>query len=120
MAARRGMRMRAVYNPAMGLVVLFAAALALLTLIGVGVMAQLVLFPPRRSFGAALARGYPTAPADIGLAGVEREFALPGGATTLGFVVEGAKKDGPLAVVMHGHASGRFSALARAPWLAPH
>lgn len=104
----------------MGLVILFAFAALLLTLLGVAGIAWLVLRPPRRSFGAALARGYPTEPKDVGLAGKEVSFSLPGGARTLGFVLQGAKAEGPVAVVLHGHASSRFSALARTPWLAPH
>ncbi len=103
----------------MGLFVLFLFAFAVLSLAGCIGMVSLVLCPPRRSFGAALARGYPTDPQDIGLEGQEREFTLPGGAVTLGFVVRGAKAGGPLALVLHGHGSGRYSALARAKWLAP-
>ncbi len=103
----------------MGLFVLFLFAFLLLSLAGCAGMVRLVLCPPRRSFGAALARGYPTAPQDIGLEGQEVEFTLPGGGVTPGFVVRGAKADGPLALVLHGHGSGRYSALARAKWLAP-
>jgi pimeloyl-ACP methyl ester carboxylesterase len=104
----------------MGLLLLFLYSFLLLSVLGAAAMTWMVLRPPRRSMGSALARGYPTEPKDIGLVGVERQLALADGASTAGFVVDGQKPEGPLAVILHGHASSRFSALARAQWLAPH
>ena len=83
-------------------------------------MAWAILRPTRRSFGAALASGYPTEPAELGLPGHEMVFELPGGARTPGFVVEGKESAGPAVVILHGHASGKYSALARAGLLAPY
>lgn len=104
----------------MGFALFFLQVFLLLSLAGAAAMVWMVLCPPRRSMGAALARGYPTEPNDLGLTGSERELALADGALTTGFVVEGLKVDGPLALILHGHASSRYSALARAKWLAPH
>lgn len=108
-------------NPPMGfllLPILLAQAALLLWLLALGTILHRALRPTRRGLGEALARGYPVEPADLKLEGRERDFDLPGGARTTGFVVTGRRADGPAAVVLHGHASSRYSALARVEVLA--
>jgi len=101
----------------MGLVVLFSVALAIIVVVGEVWLIRLLRRPPRRTFGAALARGFPTEPKDVGLTGEPVTFRLPDEHTTEGWVIRGDEPDGPIVVMSHGWSSGRFGLLVRAPLL---
>jgi len=103
----------------MGLLILFGLALAIIVVVGELWLIRMIRRPPRRTLGAALARGYPTAPEDVQLEGEAVQFRLPDDHTTEGWVLTGGDPAGPIVVMSHGWASGRYGLLIKAPLLAP-
>lgn len=107
----------------LGLFILFATALALISLIGSVALLITIHRPRRKTFAVALALGCPTEPEDLGLVGEEATFNLPGpgqGYTSPGWIIRGDKPGGPSVVVLHGHRDSRYGALYRAKMLAPY
>lgn len=99
---------------------LFALAYALLlTAMVAGVLWQMNR-PRRKTVGVSLAMGGPGDPADLELAAREVEFPLADGSISPGWVIDGARPQGPVAVVVHGHRDSRFGSLYRAQMLAPY
>ena len=107
----------------LGLFILFATALALISLIGSVALLITIHRPRRKTFAVALALGCPTEPEDLGLVGEEATFNLPGpgqGYTSPGWIIRGDNPGGPSFVILHGHRDSRYGALYRAKMLAPY
>lgn len=101
----------------MGLVVLFAAAALFLAVLATAGLLHRLAHPPRVTLGAALARGLPADPAELGLSFEERSLRLFDSTTTRAWLIEGRRPDGPVIVVTHGWADSRFGAQRRATLL---
>lgn len=104
----------------LGLFILFAVALALISLLGSVALLLTIHRPRRKTFAVALALDCPTEPADLELAGEDAVFTLPDGHTSPGWIIEGERTDGPTVVILHGHRDSRYGALYRAKKLAPY
>ena len=95
-----------------GLLILFGIGLALLVLIGAAVTAHVLVHPPRRTEGVAIARGEPTNPAEAGAP----SYCTQRLTTRDGHVIElwdvpGERPDGPVIVMLHGWGDGRLGEL---------
>lgn len=106
--------------PMLGLLILFAVALVLISLLGSAALLLTIHRPRRKTFAVAIALDCPTEPGDLGLVGEEATFNLPDGHTSPGWIIEGHLKDGPTVVILHGHRDSRYGALYRAKKLAPY
>ncbi|XAM01059.1 alpha/beta hydrolase [Phycisphaeraceae bacterium D3-23] len=103
------------------LLILFAVAFVLISLLGSAALLLTIHRPRRKTFAVALALGNPTDPSDLDLEGEEVLFNLPGpgsGYTSPGWIIQGELADGPTVLILHGHRDARFGALTRARKLA--
>lgn len=107
-----------------GLIVLLLTALALLVLLTVGLIVAIILDPPRRAAGYAVARGLPVDPADLNLPFEEWTLDLPDGAHLPVWDVRTpeatvANSDAPTVVMIHEWGASRIDSLSQArQWLA--
>ena len=76
--------------------------------------------PRRKTLGVSLGMGGPGDPSDLGLTGTEATFNLSDGSASPGWILEGDRPEGPVAVVVHGHRDSRFGSLYRAEMLRPY
>ncbi len=104
----------------MGLFVLLAAAAAVIIAVGTLWLIRMIRRPPRHTLASALARGFPAEPSELKLDAQDVTLRLPDETTTPAWLIEGEQSAGPIVVVSHGWASGRYVSLARAPLLTPH
>ncbi|MEM9415629.1 MAG: alpha/beta fold hydrolase [Planctomycetota bacterium] len=105
------------------LLLLFAVAFALISLIGSAALLLFIHRPRRKTFAVALALGNPTDPADLELQGEPATFNLPGpgsGYTSPGWIIQGDRANGPAVLILHGHRDARYGALIHAKNLAPY
>lgn len=102
-----------------GPLILLAVALAVLIAIGTAVLIHALHHPERKTYAYALANNLPTDPAQLGLAFTEKRFHLANGATTVGWVIQGANFAGPIIIMSHGWSSGKYGSLIRVPMLMP-
>ncbi len=103
-----------------GLLKLLAIALVVILAGGTMILLRALLHPHRKTIGHALAKGWPTEPAEAGLEGEEVSFHYGDATSAPGWIVRGMKDDGPVTVLTHGWSSGRFAMLAAAPLFAPY
>lgn len=102
-----------------GLLLLFLTAYALIALIGAAVIVLMIVRPGRKTYAFAVAHGLPSEPADLGLAGEEVAFNLPGGHTAPGWIIPGKQPGGPTVLVLHGHRDFTYGAMRFVQALAP-
>jgi hypothetical protein len=103
------------YTPKMvGLLVLFATALALLVILLTAMLVREMRRPPRHTAAYALKRGMATDPGELGLEFQEWMLDRPDGAVLPVWEIVGAARHGPAtAVFVHGWGHGRVDSLAR-------
>ena len=104
----------------MGLLVLFAAAYGVLLALMVGGVLWQMNRPRRKTLGVSLAMGGPGDPADLEMIGREVTFNLADATGSPGWIIDGRRADGPVAVVVHGHRDSRYGSLYRAQMLLPY
>lgn len=98
---------------------LLATAAAMLLAFATAGLLHRLYHPPRRTYGAALARHLPGDPADLGLAAEERMYRFADGTTSPGWRIVGGDARGPAVVLTHGWSESRFDSLDRARLFAP-
>lgn len=103
----------------MGLLVLLAVGAAVLCLVGSAALLHALVYPPRKTFAGALAKGDPTDPADLGLAAQTLLLSLADGSETPAWLIDGHEPAGPTIVVVHGFGDSRYGALTWTPLLMP-
>jgi len=103
----------------MGVVILLLAATGALCALGAWVVVRTLRHPPRRSYAAALARGWPAGPDELGLAFEQREVTFDDGTIAPAWLIDGERPDGPTIVYVHGFAESRFVVLGDAALLTP-
>lgn len=120
----------------MGLLFLLLIAALIWVAIGSLAIIHRLAHPVRMTYGVAVARDWPTSPADVTLgeqttadsgsnAGTGLQFteaiaSLRDGHTSPVWLVEGLKQDGPVVVITHGWSHSRFASLVWINQLAPH
>lgn len=102
-----------------GLLILLAVAAGAIIALISGATIYRVTHPPRLTYAVALARQLPTSPAELGLPFLERQFRLPDGMTTPGWIIHGSQLTGPVIVLTHGWGDSRYGTLGWAKLLAP-
>lgn len=102
-----------------GLAFLFLIAYALIALIVAAAIVLTIVRPKRKTYAFAVAHDLPTDPSELGLAGEEATFNLPGGHTTPGWIIQGKLKEGPTILVLHGHRDFTHGAMRFLQTLAP-
>lgn len=95
-----------------GLFILLGVAWVVLVIVGAGVLAYSLAYPPRMTSGTAIARGWPTDPSEAGAADWKiHESKSARGATTEYWDVAGDDPHGPVVLMLHGWGDGRIGAL---------
>jgi pimeloyl-ACP methyl ester carboxylesterase len=102
-----------------GLLILLAAGLAVVFILGVLTLGRVLVRPPRRTVGGAVARGLPTDPAEAGAEYERRTVRDADGRPIEVWLVEGEAPRGPVIVLLHGWADGRLGELLWLPALRP-
>ncbi|MGB1123740.1 MAG: alpha/beta fold hydrolase [Phycisphaeraceae bacterium] len=102
-----------------GLLLLFVVAYASIALIGTVAIVLMIVRPARKSYAFAIAHDLPTDPSELGLAGEEVTFNLPGSHTTPGWIITGQKQDGPTLLLLHGHRDFSYGAMRFVKTYAP-
>jgi pimeloyl-ACP methyl ester carboxylesterase len=96
----------------MGIVILLLIALACIIALGTAAILASMRYPPRKSYGVAVARGLPTSPADVGLPDYrETTFNFHDHTRT---PVWDIAADGPAdtaIIITHGFSDSRYGAL---------
>jgi 3-oxoadipate enol-lactonase len=96
----------------LGLAVLFLVA-AVLLLLGFSAAAVHRMTHPRRlTYATAIGRNLPASPADVGLDFVEESLTFSDGSRTPLWIVRGRNASGPIVILTHGWADGRYGVLA--------
>ncbi len=88
----------------------------LVAVVTAGILHRL-FHPPRKTYGSAIARGWPTDPAEFGATGEEVRFTFADGTASPGWIIQGNKPGGPTLVLTHGWSACRYCTLARVPGL---
>ena len=101
----------------MGIIILFAAAVVLIAVVGSAAIVWQLRHPRRKTYAVAMARGLPTSPGDLSRDHEETTFRFDDGSESPGWVVEGSDDAGPMVVVCHGWADSRYGALTWLPLL---
>jgi pimeloyl-ACP methyl ester carboxylesterase len=104
----------------LGLAILLLIGLALVLAAGTLAVVRAVTHPPRKTYAAALAKGDPTDPADLGREGQAITLHFSDGATAPGYVIAGDRADGPTVLILHGFGDSRYGAMTWIDRLAPH
>jgi len=94
---------------------LFLIAGGLLSVLVTAALYRGLRRPPRFTFADALARGFPTEPAGLGLEAEERTLRDAAGKDTAAWVIAGRDPKGPLVLMLHGFGRSRYSSLELAP-----
>ncbi len=102
------------FDSILGLVILFAAALAVIWLAGGWLLVHAMMHPDRKTYGVVLARDGITDPKELNLLAEEVTFKLPDGTQSPGWIIEGAQLDGPTIVMTHGWTNSRYGSLYKA------
>jgi pimeloyl-ACP methyl ester carboxylesterase len=105
-----------------GFLLLFLFAYGTIVLIVTTAIVLMIVRPRRKSYAHAIAHDLPTDPGELGLAGEEVIFNLPGNHTTPGWIIAGENKAGPTLLILHGHRDYTHGAMrflkAYAPFVA--
>lgn len=102
-----------------GLLLLLAAGLAVFWTATVAYVAWMLSHPPRRTYAAAVARGRPGDPAELGLSFESWSFRSRGMDLPV-WDIPGRNSAGPVVILTHGWADSRIGGLLRVPALLPH
>jgi pimeloyl-ACP methyl ester carboxylesterase len=102
------------FDSIIGLLILLAAALAIIWLVGAWMLVHSMMHPARKTYAVALGRDAPTCPEDLNLLGEEVTFTFADGTTSPGWVIEGSLLDGPTIVLTHGWTNSRYGSLQKA------
>lgn len=104
----------------MGLIVLFAAGLALFGLSLVAYTVRLLTRPPRRTYAWAVARGLPGDPGEASPSRAFESFTFTSrGITLAAWEIAGDRPGGPTFIFTHGWGESKLSVLPRLAALAP-
>jgi len=95
----------------MGLFILFTTAFALITALCTWSIIASMRYPPRRTFGSALARNYPTSPAELDLPFKEHTVTYRDGTQTPVWEMTGSGPADTAIIFTHGFGDSRFGAL---------
>ncbi len=109
-----------VINIISGLLPLFIIAYGCLGVLLVLRLLYIVLYPPRKSAGRALASGDAIDPADLGLTAESVMFSYGGMNQSPGWLIRGGAPAGPVVIMVHGYGDSRFGSLSRVRWFMPH
>lgn len=103
----------------MGLLILFAFALAVIVASCTLGLIHHMQRPARHTFAVALAREQPTDPGAMGFVSEDHIFEFDDGTASPGWIIRGEKSDGPTVIITHGLADSRFGSLLRVPLVVP-
>ena len=106
------------FDSIMGLVILFGAALCVIWFTGAWMLVHSMMHPSRKTFGVVVARGGVTEPSELKLLAEEVIFTFTDECTSPGWIIEGAKLDGPTLVLTHGWTNSRYGSLYKAARMA--
>ncbi len=99
---------------------LFAVAAGLLLVLVTLGLYRAMRRPPRFTFAAALARRFPTDPADLDLGATQLSLRDAKGYHTPAWSIQGRNPAGPVVIMLHGFARSRYSSLELAPCFVDH
>jgi pimeloyl-ACP methyl ester carboxylesterase len=106
------------FDSILGLMILFAAALAVIWLSGGWLLVHAMMHPDRKTYGVVLARDGITDPKELNLLAEEVTFGMPDNTLSPGWIIEGAQLDGPTIITTHGWTNSRYGSLYKAQRLA--